>query len=1002
MFIPLNVHSGYSLGWGVDSLEILCRTAKEKGCPAIALTDINNLYGLIFFIQTARQFDITPIVGAEVSTPDGIRATLLVRNYQGYKNLSHIITDRHIKENFSFKESLKERHEGLVVLTDNLTILQNFNKQLEYLYAEISPGYIDWKLLRLARENHIPVVATPRSFWSSAESYQLHLLNRAISLNTALSELKPGQYAPKTALFPTEEVLREACSIVPEAVDNSLIIGDICHWTPDFGVVYPEVESGNNGNVNKILREKAYSGALWRYGEVTSTISDRIEHEMRLIEERGFASVFLVVEEIVRQASRTCGRGSAAASIISYCLGITNVDPIRYNLFFERFINQARVDPPDIDIDFAWDERDDILNYVFNRYGETRAAMVSNHVTFQKRAAIREIAKVYGMPDGEISAMTKRLSHYGDYMGIDPGSELKKGGLPDPWSDIFRYAESLCDVPRHISVHCGGVVITPGETADWVPTQVAAKGVRVIHWEKDQTEDSGLVKIDLLGNRSLAVIRDAKAAVKSHFALDLDYSQKNPQDDPSTQTIISQGDTMGVFYIESPATRLLQKKAGMGDYDHTVLHSSIIRPAANKFINLYLRRLKGESWQPLHPLLADLLDDNYGIMVYQEDVTRVAMKLAGFPLAEADELRKILSKKHKRLRLLDLMKKFYDGARAQGAEDPAIDAIWEMIMSFAGYSFCKPHSASYAIVSYESAYLRAHYPAEFIAAVISNQGGFYSTFAYISEARRMGLNILAPDINQSDKTYIGRNSAVRIGFMQIKGLNDETINRIIAARRDRLFADFDDCWKRACLTPADARLLILSGSFDALESTKTRPELLWQVTLKNSRDPKEQELIPREQANHSARKMTRAGNNSLFTLPVLSTPKVPQYDERTLLLQEVETLGFLASRHPLELYRERIAHKPVVRACELNDHIGRRIDVAGWLVTAKVVPTSKDEPMEFVTFEDTTGLIETVFFPDAFRNFSRMLSFTKPYRLTGRVMDDFGALTMSIERVEFL
>ncbi len=924
-----------------------------------------------------------------------------------------MLTDRHFDAGFRLESALKSRFEGLVVLSDHPKILRSLKGVSEDIYAEISPGRTSWELLKYARENRLAVVATPRSYWSEPDGYGLHLLNRAISLNSTLSDLKPGSHAPKTARFLTEKGLRDACSIIPESVDNTLKIADKCNWTPDFGVVYPEVELGMNGSgdfsrqqgsatkvaATRILRDKAYSGALWRYGEVNPAICDRIEHEMRLIEERGFAPVFLVVEDIVKHASRTCGRGSAAASIISYCLGITNVDPIRYNLFFERFINMARVEPPDIDIDFAWDERDDILAYVFERYGETRSAMVSNHVTFQQRSAIREIAKVYGIPDGEISTMTKRLSHYGDYLGISPKIELEKGNLPAPWPDIFASSYKLQDIPRHISVHCGGIVITPGETADWVPTQMAAKGVRVIHWEKDQTEDSGLVKIDLLGNRSLAVIRDAKAAVKSHLAIDIDVERKNPQDDPTTQEIISRGDTMGVFYIESPATRLLQKKAGVGDYDHTVLHSSIIRPAANKFIDMYLRRLKGESWQPLHPLIADLLDENYGIMVYQEDVTRVAMKLAGFPLSEADELRKILSKKHKRLKLLDLMKKFYAGAREQGAVESAIDRIWEMIMSFAGYSFCKPHSASYAIVSYESAYLRAHHPAEFIAAVISNQGGFYATFAYVSEAKRMGLKVLPPDVNLSEKKYVGKGKEVRVGFMQIKGLNDETIRRLLTVRDDQPYANFEDCWRRAGLTPSDARLLILAGCFDSLEAGKTRPELLWQVTLKGSDNRQADEGVRSDPFKFSHK---RNSQSDLFTLPTPKTPKVPQYDGRTLLVQEIETLGFLISRHPMELYQDRIERRPVIRGCNLKDHVGKRIDVAGWLVTAKVVPTKKDEPMEFVTFEDTTALVETVFFPDAFRKFSQMLSFTKPYRLTGRVMEDFGALTMDVEKVEFL
>ena len=560
---------------------------------------------------------------------------------------------------------------------------------------------------------------------------------------------------------------------------------------------------------------------------------------------------------------------------------------------------------------------------------------------------------------------------------------MKDHGFPAPWSEILSWADRLEGIPRHLSVHCGGVVITPGKTANWVPTEVAAKGVKIIHWEKDQTEESGLVKIDILGNRSLAVIRDAIAMIKEHYDIDLDYSSLNVLDDPATQQLIARGETMGVFYVESPATRQLQKKAGMGDYEHLVLHSSIIRPAANPYIQKYLRRLKGEPWEPLHPLIGNLLDDTYGIMVYQEDVTRVAMHLAGFDIAEADELRKIISKKHKQRRLADLKLKFFDGASARGVSKDIISEIWGMIMSFAGYSFCKPHSASYALVSFKSAYIRAHYPAEFIAAVISNRGGFYSTFAYVSEAKRMGLSVLPPDVNESEIKYTGRDDWLRIGLMQIKGLPTECMNRIVDGRNERTFSDFDDLRKRAELTQAEARLLVKSGCCDRLEPERTRPELLSRLLM----EPHSKPVF---------------GQGELFEMSSPPSPKRPEYDDNTLLQHEVETLGFLASRHPLDLYRDRIAQRPAVPATDLENHIGRRIEVIGWLVTGKVVISKKRELMEFITFEDTTGLIETTFFPEAFRHFGHIISRTHPYRLFGKIEENFGAVTMTVDRVEFL
>ena len=389
--------------------------------------------------------------------------------------------------------------------------------------------------------------------------------------------------------------------------------------------------------------------------------------------------------------------------------------------------------------------------------------MVSSHVLFQPRMAVREVAKVYGLGDGEIGQVSKRLPYFWrapqtDLSFLDSikrRPEAKALDFPDPWPAILTTAQQLIGTPRYLSVHPGGVVITPGPVSDYVPVQRAPKGVPIIQWEKDATEDAGLVKIDLLGNRSLGVIRDAVAELKSN-RIQFDESRWEPEDDFATQEALAHGRTMGCFYIESPAMRLLQQKSKVGDFEHLVIHSSIIRPAANEFIREYIRRLHGGSWEPIHPCMADVLDETFGIMVYQEDVSRVAMALAGFSHTEADRLRKVMSKKDREHQLKDFHKRFFAGARVRGATDEQISGIWEMMMSFSGYSFCKPHSASYARVSFQAAFLKVHYPAEFMAAVISNRGGFYGTFAYVSEARRLGLTILPPDVNISNIRWNGR------------------------------------------------------------------------------------------------------------------------------------------------------------------------------------------------------------------------------------------------------
>ena len=805
---------------------------------------------------------------------------------------------------------------------------------------------------------------------------------------------------------------------------------------------------------------------------MSEAIAERLEYELAIVREKGFAPYFLVVRDIVSRAPRTCGRGSAAASLISYALGITHVDPIRFDLFFERFLNPGRVDPPDIDVDFPWDERDDILEWVFRRYGRRRVAMISNHVTFQARAAVREIAKVYGLTDEEIGRVTKRMPWFtSDVIETTTRHPVFKDlSFPEPWPEILRLAHRIDGFPRGMSVHCGGVVVVPDAMDRYVPVQPAAKGVDVVQWEKDQSEDAGLVKIDLLGNRSLAVIRDACRAVRENGGPDIRFETFRPIDDLPTQDLIRRGDTVGVFYVESPAMRQLQTKCGVGDFEHLVIHSSIIRPAANDYIREYVRRLRGGAWTPLHHLMAELLDETYGLMVYQEDVAKIAIAMAGFDAASADGLRKILSKKNKEERLRDYRERFSRGAAARGVDEATVAKVWDMILSFAGYSFCKPHSASYALVSFKSAYLRAHHPAEFMAAVVSNGGGYYSAFAYVSECRRMGLRVRLPDVNESRREYTGRTFSapeavpitpaadpapaprgeVRVGLMQLKSFPDAGIDAILEARgRGGPFVTFEDFLARCgdALGPAAIKVLIRAGACDSLLAAdgtdraaelhgaavaaapaarkagpldaggrpEHRGDLFWRlVAWERSRGAGAGER-GRNEGGRSAAARTRArlaGSGRLARreeLPPLLPPAAPgplpragAYDLRTVLGQEIEALGFLISRHPLALFARCTREVGAVRGCDLAKHVGRVVRVVGWYVTAKTVMTRRGEPMEFLSFEDTTALYETTFFPRTYARFCHMMTKVRPYLLTGRVDEDTGALSLNVSDVRFL
>lgn len=990
-FVHLHVHSNYSPMRGVSPLEELCTAAQRQGSPAMALTDTNGLYGAIRFIELAKQQGLRPILGAELTT-DNHRAVLLAKTPDGYANLCRLLSERHGHPSFDFLTSVSCYRNSLIILTDDQAALTAWAAESQQdLYVELTPGPTMHEALLIGRRIGLPFVATNRVYFSGPDGFSTHRLLRAIALNTTLSRLpEEACCTPRQWLMPPALMVSQFPH-VPEAVENTVRIAETCYSNWCFGeTIFPAFRGLTDKDAFMALKEKTYAGARKRYEVVSRAIRERIEKELAIIRDKHFAHYFLVVEEIVRQAPRTCGRGSVAASIVSYCLKITHVDPIKHNLFFERFLNPGRKDPPDIDIDFPWDERDDILKWVFAQYGERQAAMVANQNSLGFRAAIRETAKVYGMPSGEISRMSSHILRQKDVLNFPASPTLEEWRLrlsqtlqlKTPWSEILVQALKAQNHFRHLSMHCGGVVIVPDEIRSYVPVEYTAKRLPVIQWEKDQTEDAGLVKIDILGNRSLAVIRDALAAIAKHMGRTINYEAWDPLEDAATQEAIRCGDTIGCFYIESPATRLLLRKLWTGMpphrravanvFEYLVMVSSLVRPATNAFVEEFIRRAHVGFCPSWHPTLDKALNETHGIMVYQEDVTKVAMALADFSIDDADQLRKVLSKKHKAKQLQDYRVQFFHGAAKNGASPETIEGIWRMILSFAGYSFCKPHSASYAQVSFKSAYLRTHYPAEFIAAVISNQGGFYSTFAYVSEARRMGLAILLPDINESEWAYRGEGERLRIGFMQVKTIPKELGMKVVEERtKAGPYRSFPDFLQRVKPEPAQARALVRAGCFDSIAGELTRPALMWRLYAES--------------------------DSASSPLPVPDDYSTPQ--KRT---HEIESFGFLLSRHPLTLYRKQIERLQPVPASQMHRFVGQRITMVGLLITEKAAETKQGQAMEFITLEDVTALYDATLFPEIYRRCCHLLSPNRPYMVRGLVESSFGVATLTVFDLQLL
>ncbi len=986
--ISLGVHSHFSFMRGAASMDEICRHARQLGYSTIALTDLGSLHGLWSFLAACEQEQITPILGAEIRT-NRQQLYCLVKNKRGYRHLCGLLTRFHCRPDFDLFQELQELHQGMVCLAATPSLLSHC-REIEADTAAALPGAPNRKnseMRHAANQLQVPAVAVSDAFFLRPSDYILHQLLRAIDTNSSLSRTSTNEFVPQNRYLAAPAEFQQRFSQWPEALKAIHQVAEKCTCRrPDFGLVMPPYAKND---AKGRLRHAAYEGARKRYGTpLPQAVVSRLEHELQVIGEMQFSSYFLVVRDIVGPVARTCGRGSGAASLVAYCLDITNVCPVKHNLYFERFLNPGRTDAPDIDVDFSWDERDSILSGVLQRFG-CRAAMVSNHVLMQPRMAIRETAKVFGLPGAEISRVTKKLpwiwrthhaqGEYMDYLSSLP--RLRDETLADPWPRILHMAAQVAGAPKNLSVHPGGVIITPDPVDTYVPVEIAPKGVPIIQWEKDGAEEAGLVKIDLLGNRSLGVIRDAIQAVREQ-GIAFDEHTWEPEDDPATRRNLAKGNTMGCFYIESPATRLLQRKAGTGDFAHLVLHSSIIRPAANEYIREYLRRLHGDPWEPLHPLVGNVLNETYGIMVYQEDVSRVAVQF-GFSHADADRLRKIMSKKDRHHRLEDFRGRFFQSAAEQGADQETIARIWDMMMSFSGYSFCKPHSASYAKVSFQAAYLKTHYPAEFMAAVISNQGGFYSTFAYVSEAHRLGLKIRPPDVNRSRIRWHGHGSSLRVGLMAVHGLSQTTLRAIVTKRNTGSYTTLLDFLQRVDPDKDEALALIHCGALDQLEPYAGRQQnrgvLCW---ILNSRLQQKQSPVPR-----------------LFFYGC-TAPELPEQPPLERMRNEYRILGFLCHTHPITLFSDQRRRLRTIKAAEL-EHLPpdkRHIRFLGWLIAGKIVGTKQGEQMEFLSFEDETGQVECTFFPKVYRQYCHLLHNRGPLLLEGVIDEEFGVRTLTVHR----
>ena len=793
---------------------------------------------------------------------------------------------------------------------------------------------------RAARSEGLSVLAPQVLRFRTLEGLEMHRLKRAMAQKATLIRTE-ALWEPAEAAVPRLEWEgRFPCAEPVVARATAAALERVAGWSIHWGrwvVARPFGHEGgdpDDADLNVLLRERVRAGMAVRFPVLRGDLLARLEQELDLIAFKGFARYFLLVQDIVQALahegipSRTCGRGSGAASLVSYALKLSNVDPVDTNLMFERFLTRERQDPPDMDIDFAWDERDRVIQAVFERYGRERVAMVANHTFFKAKGALRAVAQAHGRPDSELKQLARLVR------GWEGG--MARATENPAWDTLLRQAQALKGHFHQFSVHPGGTLVTPGplwEHAAFQPAPAKA-GVSITAWDKDGVEDYGLVKIDLLGNRSLAVIRDAYTVLGDRVAPDPGTHSRH---DPATQALLARGDSIGVFYVESPATRQLQQRVGKGDFETLVIHSSLIRPAAYRWVDRYVKRSRGEeAWEPSDPVFGQLLSDSFGVLVYQEDVIKVGVELAGWSHHEADQLRKLLGKPDCEARLPLFEARFRRGCGERGVRSAVVDEAWDMIRTFTGYSFCKPHSASYAQVSFESAWIKTHHPAVFFAAVITNQGGFYPAIAYLGDARRHRLTVRGPDANASLWPFSAEGEqGVRVGLMQVRGALEREVRALLAEReRHGPFADLDDLLGRVPLSITTAEALCAAGVFDRWAPDGDRTRLLW----------------------------TRLGG-----VPPGVRPRPTDLFDRADL--EMATLGLTLELHPAALARVRKGGGPD-RAAEVSKP-NRPLRFWALVVADKDVATEKGERMQFITFEDETGLCEAVAFPEVIRRRQR-------------------------------
>ncbi|NOZ47747.1 MAG: DNA polymerase III subunit alpha [Chlorobi bacterium] len=968
----LNTHTYYSFRYGTMKPVELLAEAKKCGVTKFALTDINSTSACLNFTRLAPDYNIEPVLGIDFRNGAQQQFIGIAKNNEGFKELNDFLS--------AYLHAGKKIPDTAPPLK-NAYIIYPFSKfKGQSLQKNEFIGIHPLELTRLKFSDKTTdkskLVILQTVTFRHKRDFNAHRLLRAIDTNTLLSKLSKYEEGKENDVMFSQNKLLSLYNAFPEIIENTQKLLESCSISFAFGPENPpknkKIFTASEKEDFRLLQQLCREGITYRYPNTDEKILLRVQKELEVIQQKNFVSYFLINWDIVSYARRKgyfyVGRGSGANSIVAYLLRITDVDPIELDLYFERFINLYRKSPPDFDIDFSWKDRDDITRYIFNRF--PNVALLATYNTFQFKAVVHELGKVFGLPKHEIDLLSN--GKY-DYNKLDHLSKL-----------VIKYGKLIHGFPNHLSIHAGGILISEKPIHYYTATSLPPKGYATTQFDMIIAEDIGLYKFDILSQRGLGKIKDAIDIIHKNNPeskpIDI-HDIKKFKEDKRVKHLLKNALAIGCFYVESPAMRMLLKKLEVEHYLGLVAASSVIRPgvARSGMMREYILRFRyPERRKEAHPVLLNIMPETFGVMVYQEDVIKVAHYFAGLSLSEADVLRRGMSGKFRSRKEFDLVRdKFFANCRQKQYNNKLAIEVWKQIESFAGYAFAKGHSASYAVESFQSLYLKAYYPREFMVAVINNFGGFYRTEFYVHEARMWGANIHAPCVNKSklQTTIYGKD--IYLGFMLLHGLEANTATSILTERtKNGIFIDFNNFLERVSISLEQIRILI---RIDAFNFTKiNKKELLWEAHFKI--------------ANHEKRtqqmELFRVKPKN-FTIPKLLESK---YEDA---FDQMELLGF-SLYNPFMLLVNYPENN--LSASHLPKYLGKIVTVWGYLVAMKITRTIKNDTMFFGTFLDQQGtFIDTTHFPDVAKNYP--FKGRGVYAITGKVVEEFDFYSLEVIRM---